>query len=135
MRFRWVVPGIAMLALTIGCAGRGALGQRDGWALLGERQVSDRVDHDRIVVTGLRSDFTAIKLTVERASVDFRRVVVHFANSGDQEVEMRNTIRAGGETRAIDLRGGDRVISNVEFWYDANTIRGRTATVRLFGRR
>jgi hypothetical protein len=130
-----MVLEIVLLALILGCAGGGALSQRDGWALLGERQVSDRVDHDRIVVTGLRGDFTRIKLTVQRASVDFRRIVVHYANGGDQEVEVRNTIRAGGETRAIDLRGGDRVITSVEFWYDANTIRGRTAGVRLFGRR
>jgi hypothetical protein len=135
MRKRWVVPQIVVLLMTVGCAAGGRPGQRDGWAFLGERQVTDRLDHDRIVVTGMRSDFTRIKLTVQRAPVDFRRVVVHFANGADQEVQLRSTVRAGGETRAIDLRGGDRVIRNVDFWYDANTIRGRTAMVRLFGRR
>ena len=135
MRIRWMVPEIVVLAFTLGCAAGGTMSQQDGWTLLGERQVRDRVDHDRILVTGLRSDFTRIKLTVQRASVDFRRIVVHFANGGDQEVEVRNTIRAGGETRAIDLRGGDRVITSVDFWSDANTTRGRQALVRLFGRR
>jgi hypothetical protein len=34
------------------------------------------------------------QVTVARRGVDFHRVVVHFANSGDQEVEMRHTIPA-----------------------------------------
>ncbi|MGH7562704.1 MAG: hypothetical protein ACRENB_16980 [Gemmatimonadales bacterium] len=71
---------------------------------------------------------------MQRAPVDFHRVTVHFASGGNQQVELRNTIPAGGESRAIDLRGGDRVIRSVEFWYDARTIRGRRAVVRLFGR-
>jgi hypothetical protein len=105
------------------------------WILLGTRTVTDRADHDVIAVTGARGDWQAIKFAVQRASVDFHRVVVHFGNGTQQEVQMRNTIPAGGETRAIDLTGPDRVINRVEFWYDANTIRGRRAVVRLFGRR
>lgn len=105
------------------------------WILLGTRTVNDRVDHDAIAVTGARGDWQAIKITVQRASVDFYRVVVHFGNGTQQDVQLRNTIPAGGETRAIDLTGPDRVINRVEFWYDANTIRGRRAVVRLYGRR
>jgi hypothetical protein len=104
-----------------------------GWILLGERTVSDRSDHDVISVTGDRGDFRQIKLTVQRAGVDFRRVVVHYGNGGDQTISMRGTIRAGGETRAIDLDGKDRVIRSVEFWYDANS-RGRRGVVRLYGK-
>ena len=115
-----------------------ALGRPGGppardWVFLGQRTVTDRVDHDVIPVTGARGDFRSIKLTVQRAAVDFHRVVVHFANGGDQEVELRATIPAGGESRAIDLRAGDRVIRSVEFWYDARTVRGRRAVVRLHG--
>lgn len=113
----------------------GAARQQPDWVLLGTRAVNDRVDHDVIPVTAARGDWQAIKITVQRASVDFYRVVVHFGNGTQQDVQLRNTIPAGGETRAIDLTGPDRVINRVEFWYDANTIRGRRAVVRLFGRR
>jgi len=105
-----------------------------GWTMLGQRAVTDRADHDVIAVTSERGTFKQIKLSVQRASVDFRRVVVHFGNGDKQELEMKNTIRAGGETRAIDIDGTDRVIKSVEFWYDANTRRGRQATVRLLGK-
>jgi hypothetical protein len=103
--------------------------------LLGTRAVNDRADHDVIVVTAARGDFRSVKLTVQRAAVDFHRVVVHYGNGTKQELELRNTIPAGGETRIIDLTGTERIINRVEFWYDAKTIRGRRAVVRLFGLR
>ena len=103
-----------------------------GWVLLGQRTVTDRADHDVIAVTKARGTFHQVKLTVQRAPVEFQRVVVHYGNGADQTLEMRSTIAAGGETRSIDLEGGDRVLSSVEFWYDANT-RGRRAVVRLWG--
>ncbi|HJQ66253.1 MAG TPA: hypothetical protein VJ816_07750 [Gemmatimonadales bacterium] len=120
-------------AVSLGAAPRALGAQARDWVFLGERAVTDRLDHDLIPVTIARGDFTAIKITVRRAAVDFHRVVVHFANGGDQEVELRATIPAGGESRAIDLRAGDRVIRSVEFWYDARTVRGRRAVVRLHG--
>ena len=120
---------------TLAFAASGAARQDGAWVLLGQRQVNDRADHDVVVVTGARGDFHAIKITVQRASVDFHRVTVHFGNGSKQEVDMRHTIPAGGETRVIDLEGSDRVINRVEFWYDANTIRGRRAQIRLWARR
>lgn len=125
---------VLMLMATMGCAsGRGR--SVAGWDVLGQRQVNDRADHDIVAVGGARGDYRRIKITVQRAPVDFHRVVVHFGNGADQRLEMRNTIRAGGESRVIDLDGADRVIRSVEFWYDANTIRGRRAQVTVFGRR
>ena len=134
MRIHSTVTRSMLLVATLACAPRGYAAQGPDWVLLGERTVTDRLDHDVIPVTIARGDFTAIKITVARRGVDFHRVVVHFGNGGDQEVEMRNTIPAGGETRAIDLRAGERIIRSVEFWYDARSIRGRRAVIRLFGR-
>lgn len=132
---RTLSMGLLMLISLLGCASGRAGGPRGDWDLLGQRQVNDRADHDLITVTSRRGDFRRIKLTVQRAPVDFHRVVVHYGNGADQRVELRNTIPAGGESRVIDLEGGERVIRSVEFWYDANTIRGRRAQVRAFGMR
>lgn len=106
----------------------------DAWEFLGERAVTDRVDHDVIVVTAARGDFHSLKLAVRGRSVDFHRVVVHFGDRTSKEIELRQTIPAGGETRLIDLPGNDRVIQKVTFWYDARSLGGQ-ARVRLFGRR
>ena len=126
---------IPLLAFVIVACGASRAQQRDAWVALGQREVNDRVDHDAVGVTARRGEYQRIKLMVQRAPVDFHRVIVHFGDGSKQEVEMRNTIRAGGETRAIDLEGRDRVIRSVEFWYDARTIRGRKASVRVLGLR
>jgi hypothetical protein len=105
------------------------------WALLGSRNVRDRVDHDTIAATRVRGDFTGVKLTVERSAVQFTRLVLHFGNGGRREVDLRDLIPAGGETRVIELQGDDRVIRSVDFWYEAKSVGRRGAVVRLFGRR
>ncbi len=128
---------LAVLVVMVGAAWTvQAQGGKPAWALLGQRNVTDRADHDTITVTGARGNFTAVKFEVQRRAVDFHRVVIHFGNGNDQNVELRNTIRAGGETRVIDIEGGDRVIRSIDFWYDAKTLgRGGRATVRVLGRR
>lgn len=103
------------------------------WELLGVREVSDQVDHDTIAVTAIRGDYKAVKLIVRGSAVRFLRVVVHFANGGDQELAIRDLIPAGGETRAIDLRGHDRVIRTVDFWYEAKSLGARRAMISLHG--
>lgn len=125
---------LAVFALCLSCASVGAQGGR--WTLLGSRTVTDRADHDTVVVSERRGTFDAVRFEVRGRSVDFHRVVIHFANGADQAVEMRDTIRAGGASRAIDVDGRDRVVRSIEFWYDANTVgRGGRATVRVLGRR
>ncbi len=137
MRIRQVTAVAMVLAgiLTGACATYAQSGRGPNWVSLGERVVTDRNDHDTIRVTGGQGSFTAVKFEVRRRAVDFHRVVIHFANGEDQNVELRNTIRSGGETRVIDIDGGSRIITSIDFWYDAKTLgRGNSATVRSLGR-
>jgi hypothetical protein len=110
----------------------------DGWHLLGQRAVADRAEYDSIGVGADEGDWSAIKLEVRGRAVQFRDMKIHFKNGGVQDVPLRNVIPAGGQSRVIDLVGPDRVISSVQFFYDAQTRRrGRSggATVYLYGRR
>lgn len=105
------------------------------WTRLGARDVTDRADHDTIMVTSSEGRFNAVQFRVRGHAVDFQRVVIHFGNGEDQNVALRHTIPAGGESRVVDIDGRDRVIRSIEFWYDANTFgRGGHATVTVFGR-
>jgi hypothetical protein len=126
---------VALLLVAASVAGVDAQrGPR--WTLLGARTVTDRTDHDTVRVTSSRGTFDAVRFEVRGRAVDFHRVVIQFANGGDQSVELRDTIRAGGESRVIDVEGRDRVIQRIDFWYDASTVgRGGRATVRVLGRR
>ena len=75
------------------------------------------------------------KLEVLDRAVQFRFMKLHFANGETQNVELRDVIPAGGESRVIDVEGvGDRVIRTVEFSYDAQSLGGKKARVRVFGK-
>lgn len=108
-------------------------GRERGWELLGARTVTDKVDHDSVAAAD-QGTFRSLKIVVEGRAVQFRDVKVHFAHGGVQHVELRNVIPAGGASRVIDIEGRDRVIRRVEFWYDAQSILGQRATVRVYGR-
>lgn len=103
------------------------------WEMLGQSHVDGRNDHDRIMVNR-RESFRALQLGVKGGAIEFQRVVVHFDNGADTELEIRDRIQAGGRTRSIDLPGDRRRIRNVEFWYSKERWRSRP-TVNLWGRR
>src|SRR5581483_224623 len=89
---------------------------QERWQYLGQSNVDGARDHDNIRVNA-REAFRAIQLRVQGGEIEFQRVVVHFENGADSEVEVRDRIRAGGQTRAIDLPGDRRRIDSVEVWY------------------
>lgn len=131
------VASLALLALVLGLfALPGAASARRrvvGWTLLGERHVTDKLDHDTIAVTAARGDFRRIELRVFERPVQFHKVVVHFGDGERQELELREVVKAGGRSRVIDLEGRDRVIRSIDFWYDAQSMGGKGALVRVFG--
>lgn len=104
------------------------------WEKLGERKVAFRVDKDEIVVTAREGRFTALKLLVRNADLNMHRFTVHFNNGQTQNVEIRDRIPAGGESRIIDLDGKGRFIEKVVFWYDTQNDENRRSTVELWGR-
>jgi hypothetical protein len=137
MRERQLMAVVMVVAgvLVGACATYAQGGRGPNWVLLGERVVTDKTDRDTIRVTSGRGSFTALKFEVRRRGVDFHRVVIHFANGEDQRLELRNSIPAGGESRVIDIDGGSRIITSIDFWYDAKSLgRGGSATVRSLGR-
>ena len=124
------VASLLALLLTFGVA---ADAQRGYWQSLGTAYVDGRQDHDMIRVNA-RGSFTALQLGIKGGEIDFQRVVVHFENGGQQELEVRERIPAGGKTRPIDLKGDRRRVESVEFWYSKPTWRTRPR-VQLWGRR
>jgi len=105
------------------------------WRYLGVRYVTDKVDHDRIEVGIRKGRFEALQVRVDDRAVEFRSMTVLFGNGESQSIELRDVIPAGGQSRAIDLDGGERAISAVEFVYDAQSVGRGGARVRLYGRR
>lgn len=129
-----VFPVVLVAVLLFTLVGVVAVAQKGGgWVFLGQRAVTDRLDHDTIVVTGAQGTFKALKLRVFQCAVQFHKMVVHYGNGERDEVEVREIIPAGGWTRAYNLTGVNRVIARVDFWYDSQSLQGKKGVVRLFG--
>ena len=105
------------------------------WEKLGQRTVKKTADRDVIPVTAFEGNFKKIKLKVKRAGVKFRHVMVHYGNGTKEEINIRKWIPAGGETRVIDLKGYDRIIKKVVFYYDTASLKRSNALVELWAKR
>lgn len=133
------MPRLALLSalFVLGCAfPRASALPGAGWTLLGERTVSGHVQRDEIAVGAREGPFVRIKLAVRARTVTFHDVEVHYADGTRQDVALRNTVRVGGETRAVDLTGGDRRIARVTFIYEtprSRDTRDARAVVALYG--
>ena len=128
-RFIWAF----LLLMSVGQAAFAQGARR--WVVLVQTTVDGQRDRDTIALGRAEGTFRSIQLRVTGAPVEFYRVVVRFGNGTNEEVEVRDYIPAGGQTRAIDLRGNDRVISSVEFLYSKARWRaGARPRVSLYGR-
>ena len=136
MKFQKSLLVIGLLTLLSGLTLNADAQRRDRerWDYLGQSTVDGVRDHDNIRVNA-RGAFRAIQLRVQGAEIEFQRVVVHFENGADSDVEIRDHIRAGGQTRAIDLPGDNRRINSVEVWYGKGNWGRRRPSLRLYGRR
>ena len=89
-----------------------------GWILLGDKKVGFGTDHDVINFSNWRDDVRQIKLKVTDGPLKMYSMKIHFDNGGVQNVELRNHFAQGSESRIIDLDGGLRHLSEIEFWYE-----------------
>ncbi len=108
--------------------------QQGTWERLGSRRVDRKLDHDEIIVTWLEGAFDAIKIEVKGAPLNMHKCVVHFANGGDQEILTRHNFAQGSDSRIIDLKGNNRIINRISFWYDTQGLLRGKAWVTVWGR-
>ena len=106
----------------------------DSWQLLGERKVRPSSDHDVIPVTLLRGDFRRLLVKVAGKGVFFKEVAVIYGNGATDRIPIRMFIKAGGQTRVMDLRGGDRIIKSVRLFYLSVPTSLRWASVKVYAR-
>lgn len=89
------------------------------WEKLGEKTVNFKTEKD-VIRSGHKGVFTRLKIRVDNAPVEFDRVFIEYGNGEKQEVSVRQKIRAGGETREINLKGNRRNIKKITFYYSTD---------------
>lgn len=110
------VTALAVL-VTLGLAIPAAQAKPGDWERIGVREVDGKVDRDVIPVTALEGRFEKIQLRVARASMEIYDLRIHYGDGTVQDVALRSNFAPGASSRLIDLEGGDRVISKLEFTY------------------
>ncbi|MBK9288726.1 MAG: hypothetical protein IPN38_13820 [Flavobacteriales bacterium] len=105
------------------------------WVIIGTTHAAHTADHDGIVVEGRGDDFRALKLKVTDAPLTLMKMVVTYDNGKPDNIEVRQNIAKGGESRVIDLQGGKRSIRRIDFWYDTKGLLNGRADVTIFGRK
>ena len=104
------------------------------WRLIGQTHADHGADHDTIIVQGPYDNFRKIKFKVTDAPLNMQRMVVTYDNGAPDNIEIRQDIPQGGESRVIDLRGiGKRSLRRIDFWYDTHGFLKGKADVTVFG--
>ena len=104
------------------------------WFFLEDKKVGFGVDHDVIHFGNWKDDVRQIKLKVTDGPLKMYSMIIHFDNGTSQNVEMRFRFAQGSESRVIDMNGGLRHLTSIEFTYETKGfIRGKSR-VAVWGR-
>lgn len=76
----------------------------------------------------------AIKIKVLTGGVNIHKCEIWFSDGTRKEVELRNDVPAGSESREINLNDTLRHVSKIVFWYDTRNYDKR-ANVELWGKK
>jgi len=124
---------MAATLLVTGIGGSAAAQRGAAWEELGKKEIEGKLDHDKIKCHG-KDTYRALQFRVNGAAVKFLRVQVEYGNHKTRVYPFQILVPPGGSSPALDLVGGDRDITNVEFWYEKASW-GKKPEVRLYGRR
>jgi len=89
---------------------------RDGWHKIGETTVNFEKDRDQILVIGA-DRFASIKFKVKGAPIQLMDLEVYYESGDKQDINVNMPIKELGESRVIDLNGGERDLKKIVFVY------------------
>ena len=135
-----LLAGVAIIALSGWIEAQTVVKPRPAppgsWTLIGTTTANFSIDHDSIIVRGPFDNFTKIMFKVTEAPLELHRLTVTYDNGEPDEIRVREKIKKGGESRAIDLKGvGRRSIRKIDFWYETRGGHGERAEVTVFGKK
>lgn len=104
------------------------------WRFLGDKKVGFGVDHDVIHFGNWSDDVRQVKLKVTDGPLKMYNMKINFDNGGTQDVVLRSNFIQGSESRVIDLTGGLRHLTSIEFWYETKGFLKGKARVAVWGR-
>jgi len=104
------------------------------WFFLGDKSVGFGVDHDVIHFGNWKDDVRQIKLKVTDGPLKMYNMKIYFDNGTTQDVQLRNRFAQGSESRVIDMNGGLRHLSKIEFTYETKGFLRGKSRIALWGK-
>jgi hypothetical protein len=136
MRLTTKFFSIALIAFfTISSAFKTIEKPTDGdWFFLEDKKVGFGVDHDVIHFGNWKDDVRQIKLKITDGPLRMYTMKIHFDNGSTQNVELRNRFNQGSESRVIDMDGGLRHLTSIEFTYETRGFAKGKSRIAVWGR-
>jgi hypothetical protein len=109
------------------------LSDKPGWHKIGEVKADFKMENESISVLGA-DKFKSILLKVTDAPINIEGIQVFYESGEMEEFDVKNELKAGSETKKLDMKGGAQEIKKVTFTYKtvANQ-QDEKAHVELYG--
>ena len=92
------------------------MSDKTGWHKIGKTTVTFKKDRDEIMILG-KNRFASIKFKVMDAPIDLISLEVYYSSGDKQDIKINQPIKAAGESRIVDLNGGERNLKKIVFVY------------------
>lgn len=125
---------IALFSFTTLKSTRNISSKPGDWFFLEDKKVGFGVDHDVIHFGNWKDDVRQIKLKINDGPLKMYNMKIHFDNGEVQDVSMRLRFAQGSESRVIDMNGGLRHLTKIEFWYETKGFARGRSRVAVWGR-
>lgn len=111
-----------------------AVDDKNGWIKIGEATVNFEVERDEMVLLG-KNKFTALQFKVKEEAIELLQMEIYYDNGDKQAISIGQGIKSPGESRILELNGGERVITKVAFEYKTlpNWTDNKRARIELWG--
>jgi hypothetical protein len=136
MKFNKLIIGVvALFLLTTANVSAQDKNLLKDWTQLGSRVVDYTLDHDVVSLNNSKEAFTQLRVTVTGGALNMHKATVHFANGDKQDIDFPEVVTAENDGKVLDLKGNNRVIEKVTFWYDTKANSTEKATVIVYGKK
>lgn len=105
----------------------------DDWLLLGTHTVDYTLDRDVIALKEKRK-FEALKLVVKNGTLNMHKCTVHFTDGETKDIELSDGMNKANDGIIMDLKGSNRSVEKVTFWYDTKNNSDKRSVVEVWGK-
>ena len=111
------------------------ISDKTGWHKIGETTVDLQKERDEVAVIGA-DRFAALKIRVTDAPVELTDLEIYFEDDTRQNVQLRTMMKAGAESRIINIEGGEKDLEKIVFLYKSTAnASDEKASIEIWGKK